>query len=358
MRPAFVNNIVKTNKIYTYYVLVIRCGYIGTISNGKVFLDKTSYGGIATFKCDDGYEMIGEAQKTCGLNGKWSGVNPECASRVVVGIILYTHISTFPGTLYCSKLITPAHSTLVYATEKGHISNASSFFHTGTLAEVQCENGYHPSGDNLITCLKDATWDNTLPECIVDEVTIPNFPIFHRQVPDRLFWRNLHTYLFFGCVPEITLKRSILCDNYNSNLTDLSTLTTLDSIILNDADHKLLDLFQRTIASINFHIIDINNFFQYILYQNETDIEDRFDATIENALRITLCFYMTMFDKDPSETEDDIPGIVKRLRRSLFLVVQPIYEKFLEDSAILSRKPMNAIQAIIASKEREKKTFS
>lgn len=60
---------------------VIRCGYVGSISNGNVTVTKSSYNGTASFRCDMGYEMIGEAKRICQLNGKWSGSNPECVSK-------------------------------------------------------------------------------------------------------------------------------------------------------------------------------------------------------------------------------------------------------------------------------------
>ena len=32
---------------------------------------------IATFKCNDGFELVGEPTRTCELSG-WSGSNPTC----------------------------------------------------------------------------------------------------------------------------------------------------------------------------------------------------------------------------------------------------------------------------------------
>lgn len=60
---------------------MIRCGYVGSITNGHVSVTKPSYGGVATFECDEGYEMNGDSTRSCQLNGKWSGKNPECASE-------------------------------------------------------------------------------------------------------------------------------------------------------------------------------------------------------------------------------------------------------------------------------------
>lgn len=63
------------------YLSVIRCGYVGSISNGNVTVTKSSYNGTASFECDTGYEMIGVSQRICQLNGKWSERNPECVSK-------------------------------------------------------------------------------------------------------------------------------------------------------------------------------------------------------------------------------------------------------------------------------------
>lgn len=312
---------------FDFFFSVIRCGFVGTITNGKVFLNNSSFGGVASFECDEGFNLIGVSLRTCGLDGKWTDSSPECSSK-----------------LYCTKLEAPLHGSLIYATEKGQLKTETKEFHTGTLAEVQCDVKYHPNKENLIACQTDGTWDNPLPECIPDEGAI--------IVPDRLFYRNLHTYLLFGCSPKNAKERSILCERYDSNLTDLTTLATLDNIL--DVDQKLFDLFQQTLAAKNFQTININNFFEFILYQNQGG--EKFEESVEDSFRLTLCFYMTMLDVEPGEDEE-LLELGKKLRESLTLIVQPVFDKFLQDNeppTTTSTKRPGGIRAMIASKEREK----
>lgn len=354
---------------------MIRCGYIGSPTNGKVRVTKTSYGGVATFECDDGYDLVGPNMRTCEVDGKWTKTNPECSSRV-----------------YCSPIQLNSNSVVIYATEKGRLSANTTSFRSGTLAEIQCAEGTYPSGENLITCLKDGTWDNEAPECLEETktcserceveleaaagTTIPTLSVEALSIkqlrPDRTFWKNLHSYLFFGCSPAEKTKRSLLCDRYNSNLTDLTTLTsTLSSstIRFSHGDQQLLNLFQQTLASINFPNIDTNNFFTFILYQNETEPDDQFDAATESSIRLMLCFYLHMlsFEEDSKQqgsasesssasVEIGTEDVGEKIKRLLRQIVQPVFEKFLEpmdQREVTTRRSLNAVQALIASKVRD-----
>lgn len=267
-----------------------------------------------------------------------------------------THLFNILGNIYCSPLNPPVHGELIYATEKGRINSTGESFYTGTLAEVQCEIGYNLKGDNLIVCLKDGTWDNHLPNCVLDENVHPTvFPIYQKRLPDKTFWQNFHNFLFFGCQPADSTKISIFCDQYDPKLKDLSTIEPLDRLNLTNVDQKLLDSLQRTLASINFHTIDMNNFFQYVMYQNETAIPDKFDESVENSLQLTICFYIDMFIVDPGMNSQENSETTRKILQALVAVVQPAYESFYKNNVTVStRKPLNAIQAIIASKERER----
>lgn len=250
-------------------------------------------------------------------------------------------------------------------------------FQSGTFAEIQCNNGMYPNGDNLIICLKDGTWDSDPPECIKEDKTINDSEtstttksVIKLLRPDRTFWKNFHSYLFYGCQPAEKTKRSMLCDRYSSNLTDLTSMIEYNAGFSLTFEHQqLLDLFQKTLASINFGIIDISNFIQFILYQNETEPEDHFDSNIENSCRLMLCYYIHTIaveedskirtntnanESEPYELED-------KIKRSLRQIVQPVFEKFLQpiDSNDPSSRPLinNAIQSIIAAKEREKEKY-
>ena len=44
-----------------------------TYSNGA-----TTYNEVATFICDEGYNLNGDATRTCGADGNWGGTSPVC----------------------------------------------------------------------------------------------------------------------------------------------------------------------------------------------------------------------------------------------------------------------------------------
>ena len=57
---------------------VIVCEDLPNIPRGSVFLSGNREGSIATYVCDSGYSLAGDAQRTCQSNGLWSGREPSC----------------------------------------------------------------------------------------------------------------------------------------------------------------------------------------------------------------------------------------------------------------------------------------
>lgn len=196
-----------------------------------------------------------------------------------------------------------------------------------------------------------------------------------KPFPDKVFWKSLHSYLFFGC--NDTNKRSPLCQQYPSNLTDLNNIETTSSQGIQNTDQKLIDLFEATLASLNFHSIDIGTLFDYILYQNETDEEDKFDKSMEDSFRLTLCFYINILSSEKSilkeresESEsmeggsmeyDSAEDVGRRIIRLLKKIVYPAFTKFIEDETnkedkmveVTTERKMLGLHALIASKESE-----
>ena len=57
---------------------MVDCGDAPGISNGEVTFSSTSFGSTATYSCDAGYELVGEATTTCESSGQWIGTVPVC----------------------------------------------------------------------------------------------------------------------------------------------------------------------------------------------------------------------------------------------------------------------------------------
>ncbi|PIK44033.1 hypothetical protein BSL78_19119 [Apostichopus japonicus] len=56
------------------------CSFLLFPTNGVVayYEERRIEGTIATYRCDDGYTLIGNKNRTCLREGSWSGSDPDC----------------------------------------------------------------------------------------------------------------------------------------------------------------------------------------------------------------------------------------------------------------------------------------
>jgi hypothetical protein len=54
------------------------CGVPSTPTNGKSTYTKTTAGGVATYSCNSGFWLNGDKTRTCGTDGLWSSLDPQC----------------------------------------------------------------------------------------------------------------------------------------------------------------------------------------------------------------------------------------------------------------------------------------
>ena len=57
---------------------VVQCGGLGDPPNGEVSLDGVVFGSQATYNCSAGYNLFGDATRSCEADGRWSGSQPAC----------------------------------------------------------------------------------------------------------------------------------------------------------------------------------------------------------------------------------------------------------------------------------------
>ena len=63
-------------------LLAINCGPLSAPKGGSVVVTSTSFQGIATYACNQGFAMIGVSQRQCQANKEWSGSAPICQSKI------------------------------------------------------------------------------------------------------------------------------------------------------------------------------------------------------------------------------------------------------------------------------------
>ena len=59
----------------------IDCGDPGELANGNVTFRDSFVESITTYKCDFGFRLEGNAQRTCQENGTWNGTVPMCQRK-------------------------------------------------------------------------------------------------------------------------------------------------------------------------------------------------------------------------------------------------------------------------------------
>ena len=57
----------------------VDCGELNAPPHGTVQASSSRHGGIATYACSAGYNLVGEAIRTCQSDGVWSGMAPACS---------------------------------------------------------------------------------------------------------------------------------------------------------------------------------------------------------------------------------------------------------------------------------------
>ena len=59
----------------------VDCGPLTSPLAGLVsHTNGTTFGSMATYSCNNGYNLIGNVSRTCGAEGEWTGSEPMCES--------------------------------------------------------------------------------------------------------------------------------------------------------------------------------------------------------------------------------------------------------------------------------------
>jgi formylglycine-generating enzyme required for sulfatase activity len=184
----------------------VDCGTLSAPSNGTVNTPSgTGRGATATYSCSSGYTLSGTSTRTCGDTGTWAGTAPTCTAvdcgplaNPTNGVVQAGSGTTFGGvaTYSCAEgyVVQGADTRTCQATGLWSgspatcppvdcgtppvVTNGSRTFTTTTYqatATYACSSGFDRVGAASITCLATGAWTappvcNDINECTVGGV--------------------------------------------------------------------------------------------------------------------------------------------------------------------------------------------
>lgn len=177
----------------------VDCGFLGNPCNGEVDISGgTQFNQQAMYSCQEGYTLVGDAERSCLLSGHWNGSQPCCIRN-------------------CGSLGNPANGTV--STPDGTL--------LGMQAIYECGKGAHLSGDSIRTCRIDG-WSGEEPKCRV----CPDEFEYYFDVTDSCYFIQNDTNWPAGAANWLEARE--VCLNKSSKLAEVETddehLFLLDTI--------------------------------------------------------------------------------------------------------------------------------
>ena len=60
-------------------ILEVRCPYTGNPQHGEMLGDFPAlYGTVVTYRCNEGFALVGDSYQVCNATGIWTGNKPAC----------------------------------------------------------------------------------------------------------------------------------------------------------------------------------------------------------------------------------------------------------------------------------------
>ena len=105
--------------------------------NGAVTWTSLTEGGVATYVCDDGFELEGSMTRTCESSGMWSGEEPLCRGMLITPLYKVTYVL---HVLICT-LLNAVHSIIIIIISKRSIHTNGSISVPTSSCYVSCPFG-------------------------------------------------------------------------------------------------------------------------------------------------------------------------------------------------------------------------
>uniref|UniRef100_H2Z7B4 Sushi domain-containing protein n=1 Tax=Ciona savignyi TaxID=51511 RepID=H2Z7B4_CIOSA len=202
-----------------------------------------SVGGEVTYRCNDGYELDGPDEVTCGPSGVWSRDPPTCVVIVCLDPVVsefgssspdptqwllnsvitfrcnggYTLVGAVEATCTrlgswsndppaCEEILCPSLSTTI---ENGIRSPSDDTnWIVGTRVTYSCNPGYQLSGHRQIRCTGSGVWSGEEPTCVVESCSPPVGSELLTFEPQNLPNYPVNTVVTFSCVSGYTVEGS------------------------------------------------------------------------------------------------------------------------------------------------------
>uniref|UniRef100_A0A5F8G3Y3 CUB and Sushi multiple domains 2 n=1 Tax=Monodelphis domestica TaxID=13616 RepID=A0A5F8G3Y3_MONDO len=152
------------------------CGDPGIPPHGIRLGDEFVIGSLMRFSCEPGYMLRGSSERTCHVNGSWSGTQPECEA------------------ILC-KAPQPVPNGKIVGTD----------FMWGSSVTYACLEGYQLSLPAVLTCEGNGSWSGELPQCFPVFCGDPGIPPYGRR-DDRGF--SYRSSVSYSCPPPLVLVGS------------------------------------------------------------------------------------------------------------------------------------------------------
>ena len=80
---SFLTVVYILTEVYLFPHPAVMCPALVAPINGAVTWTSLTVGGVATYVCDDGFELEGSMTRTCESSGMWSGEEPMCSGMFI-----------------------------------------------------------------------------------------------------------------------------------------------------------------------------------------------------------------------------------------------------------------------------------
>ena len=114
-------------------------------------------GSTATYKCDNGFLLVGTTTRECLSNGHWSGNAPICQRKHIILLYYDTH---YTG---CIIVLVAISCPRLYPPFYGRVSTTGQ--RPGSTATYQCKDGFLLVGESTRECLTSGRWSGKTPTC-------------------------------------------------------------------------------------------------------------------------------------------------------------------------------------------------